>query len=192
MQHSEQIHEIAAAMAKAQSAIEGAVRNNMNPAFRSKYADLGAVWDAIREPLSAAGIAVWQGLQRTESGVACDTLLAHSSGQWVRSTFEVPVGKQDAQGYGSAASYVRRYALMALVGIAPIDDDGNAAVGNAPPPKVEQKDPLTHDPKIVATIRGAKTLEDLQTAWKSIPANVRARYAEEKDAAKARISTEVA
>lgn len=186
MNHSENINEIASALAKAQAAIEGAVKGNVNPAFRSKYADLGAVWDAIREPLSAASIAVVQGLERTESGVACTTLLAHSSGQWIRDTFEVPVTKQDAQGFGSAATYCRRYSLMAMVGIAPVDDDGNGAVG-----KAEQKDPFTHDAKLIAKLRGVKDLEQLKGVWAEIPANVRARYAAEKDAAKQRIAEHV-
>lgn len=191
MRTSEQINELADALAKAQGAIEGAIKGNVNPAFRSKYADLGAVWDAIREPLSQAGIAAIQGLESTAEGVVCTTKLVHKSGQWIESTFAVPVGKKDAQGYGSAATYCRRYSLMAMVGIAPIDDDGNGAVGNAPQARQEapqQPDPFTHDPTIVGKLKAAKTVEELQTVWKAIPANVRARYTDLKDAAKDRIS----
>lgn len=141
MNRSDSINEIAGALAKAQSQIEGAVKGNVNPAFRSKYADLGAVYDAIRGPLTANGIAVLQQLGTEEGRVACTTFLTHSSGQWLEfSPFVVPVTKQDAQGFGSAATYARRYSLMAAVGIAPIDDDANAAVGNALP---EQKVPDT-------------------------------------------------
>lgn len=135
MNRSEQIHELAAALAKAQAQIEGAVKDKTNPAFRSRYADLGAVWDAIRYPMTAHGLSIVQGLERTDGGVACETMLMHSSGQWIASRFEVPVSKQDAQGFGSAATYVRRYALQAMAGIAPVDDDGNGAVGSAPAAK---------------------------------------------------------
>lgn len=132
MNRSEQINEIAAALAKAQAKIEGAVKGNTNPAFRSQYADLGAVWIAIREPLTSHGIAVLQQLGTSENRVACTTVLTHASGQWIEfEPFVVPTTKQDAQGFGSAATYARRYALMAAVGIAPIDDDGEAAVGRS-------------------------------------------------------------
>ncbi len=194
MRTSEQINELADALAKAQGAIEGAIKGNVNPAFRSKYADLGAVWDAIREPLSAAGIAVVQGLESSAEGVICTTKLVHKSGQWIESVFAVPVGKKDAQGYGSAATYCRRYSLMAMVGIAPVDDDGNEAVKSAPQTRQEapqQPDPFTHDPTIVGSLKAAQTLDELQATWKAIPANVRARYTDLKDAAKDRITEAV-
>ena len=132
---SEQIADLASAMAKAQGAIEGAVKGNINPAFRSKYADLGAVWEAIREPLTANGLSVIQQLSTEENRVACTTMILHASGQHIEfAPFVVPVTKQDAQGFGSAATYCRRYSLMAAVGIAPVDDDGNAAIGSADKP----------------------------------------------------------
>jgi hypothetical protein len=135
MNRSDNIADLAAALAKAQSQIEGARKGNVNPAFRSKYADLGAVWDAIREPLTSNGLAVLQQLGTDENRVSCTTMLLHASGQWIEfAPFTVPVTKQDAQGYGSAATYARRYSLMAAVGIAPIDDDGEAAVGRSSAP----------------------------------------------------------
>lgn len=135
MQRSEQIADLAGALAKAQGQIEGAVKGNTNPAFRSKYADLGAVWEAIREPLSSNGLSILQQLSTEESRVACTTLVMHASGQFIEfAPFVVPVSKADAQGFGSAATYCRRYSLMAAVGIAPIDDDGNGAVGTASKP----------------------------------------------------------
>lgn len=139
MQRSESIAAIAAALAKAQGAIEGAVKGNTNPAFRSKYADLGAVWDAIRDPLSGNGLSVLQQLSTEESRVACTTIILHSSGEWIEfAPFVVPVSKADAQGFGSAATYCRRYSLMAAVGIAPIDDDGESAVGRGAAQKPAQ------------------------------------------------------
>lgn len=135
MQRSESIAALAAALAKAQGAIEGAVKGKTNPAFRSKYADLGAVWEAIREPLAGNGLAIVQQLSTDAGQVACTTMILHASGEWMEfAPFIVPVSKQDAQGFGSAATYCRRYSLMAAVGIAPVDDDGEGAVGRGGKP----------------------------------------------------------
>lgn len=129
MRTSEQINEIAGALAKAQGEIEGAVKGSVNPHFRSKYADLGAVWDACREALTKNGIAVIQPVVRTEGGPTVTiTRLVHSSGQWMEDGgIPLILSKEDMQGLGSALTYSRRYGLMAMVGIAPEDDDGNAA-----------------------------------------------------------------
>jgi hypothetical protein len=189
MRTSEQINELADALAKAQSAIEGAVRGNVNPAFRSRYADLGAVWDAIREPLSAAGIAVVQALETSDGRVICTTRMM-KGGQWIEADFSLPVAKQDAHGYGAAASYARRYSLMAMVGVPSIDTDANDAVGRAPePPK--QMDPFTHDPVVISKFRSAKSTDEIKEVWQSIPTALRHRYTDEKDAAKVRLSEQV-
>lgn len=132
MQRSEQINELAAAMAKAQAEIEGAVKDRENPAFRSRYADLGSVWDAIRAPLSANNIAVIQFPRRTEGGVEVETMMTHSSGQWMSEVLGMPVGKADAHGHGSAITYARRFALSSMCGVAPVDDDANGAVHGTP------------------------------------------------------------
>jgi len=129
MQRSETIKELAEALAKAQASIEGATRDTDNPFFKSKYADLGAVWDACRKPLSDNGLSIVQMPTSENGSILVETILMHSSGEWIADTLAVPVSKQDAQGYGSAITYARRYALMAAVGIAPEDDDGNGAVG---------------------------------------------------------------
>ena len=126
-ERSHDLDKLAAALAKAQSEIEGAVKDKSNPAFRSKYADLGAVWDAIREPLTKNQLSVVQFPRRTATGVAVRTMLLHSSGQWLAGEMEVPCTKQDAHGVGSATTYERRFSLSAVVGVAPMDDDGNAA-----------------------------------------------------------------
>ncbi len=119
-----------AAMAKAQGKIEGATKDKTNPGFKSKYADLSAVWDACREPLSSNGLAVLQfpDYDPESKCVLLETILTHSDGFDKSFRIAVPVSKIDAQGIGSAITYARRYALMAAVGIAPEDDDGNAAV----------------------------------------------------------------
>jgi len=134
MIHSNELNELAAALSKAQGEIIGAIRDSTNPHFKSKYADLSSVWEAIRGPFAKHGLSVVQGLQSSESGVSCETRILHASGQWVASVFTIPADKQNAHGYGSAATYCRRFGLQALAGIAPIDDDGNAATQAAPMP----------------------------------------------------------
>jgi hypothetical protein len=130
MQRSEQIEALTAALAKAQAEIEGATKSSENPHFRNRYADLGAVWEAIRAPLTKHGLSVVQFPRACEMGVEVETTLLHTSGQFMSDTLALPVLKRDAQGFGSAITYARRYSLMAVAGIAPVDDDGNAAVGN--------------------------------------------------------------
>lgn len=116
------------ALAKALPELEGAKKNKANPAFKSKYADLGAVIDAL-EPLRAHGIWFRQVQHNDDAGVLVETLYIHESGQELSAglTF-VPASKRDAQGYGSAMSYARRYGLQSAFGLATEDDDGNAAV----------------------------------------------------------------
>jgi hypothetical protein len=127
VEHSEQLDALGAALAKAQAAVKGAKKDSTNPHFNSKFADLASVWDACREALISNGLSVVQ-LPGFENGiVTLDTMLLHSSGQWIRGKAGAPIGKQDAQGVGSALTYLRRYALAAVASVAPEDDDGNAA-----------------------------------------------------------------
>jgi hypothetical protein len=130
---SEGIEAITAAMVKAQHALKPAVKDATNPAYKSKYADLAAVWHACRDSLTTNGIAVWQDVQVDDAGVSVITRLAHTSGQWVQfGPLKIPLGKKDAHGVGSATSYGKRYALAAAVGVvAEDDDDGNEASKNS-------------------------------------------------------------
>lgn len=128
IEQSETIADLAAALSKVQANIEGAVKGKVNPAFKSKYADLSSVWNACREQLVEHGLAVAQFPgEMVENRMTMTTQLMHSSGQWIRATLSIPLSKVDAQGYGSATTYARRYALAAVVGVCPDDDDGNAA-----------------------------------------------------------------
>lgn len=129
MQHSEHINELAAALAKAQGEITGALKDSANPFFKSKYADLASCWDACREPLSKNGLAIVQSPEMGADGLTLTTLLTHSTGQWIRSVFRMLPKDDTPQGVGSALTYARRYALAALIGIAQVDDDGNQASG---------------------------------------------------------------
>ena len=127
------IGKIATALAQAQGKIKGAVKDSANPHFRAKYADLASVWDACREQLSANGIAVIQVPSGGPEVVSITTLLAHSSGEWIRGELSLRPVKADPQGIGSAITYGRRYGLAAMVGVAPEDDDGEAASGRSTP-----------------------------------------------------------
>jgi hypothetical protein len=129
--HSELINEIGAALAKAQGKIGGASKSSVNPHFKSKYADLASVWDAIRGPLSDNGISVVQSPSADGSKFSVETLMLHTSGQWFRSVLTV-TGKDDGpQTAGSCITYLRRYSLQSFAGVAPEDDDANAAQGNS-------------------------------------------------------------
>jgi hypothetical protein len=139
MPTSPTIAALAAALVKAQSALAGAKKDSTNPHFKTAYADLASVWDACRAPLANAGLSVVQlvssdaaqGIPHCGHAII-ETILAHSSGEWVSSTLAVPLTKADAQGLGSAITYGRRYALAAIVGVCPADDDGEAAVARSP------------------------------------------------------------
>tara|TARA_R110000868_G_scaffold62962_3_gene189937 strand:- start:441 stop:1106 length:666 start_codon:yes stop_codon:yes gene_type:complete len=127
---SEQINELAAALAKAQSEMLPAFKDSANPFFKSKYADLASVWDACRGPLTKHGLSVVQVMDRQDGQLILKTSLIHSSGQWIDSIAPVVPVKNDPQGVGSALTYMRRYSLAAIVGVYQDDDDGNAASGN--------------------------------------------------------------
>jgi ERF superfamily len=131
MQASEQIDELATALARAQGEITGALKDSANPFFKSKYSDLASCWDACRAALSKNGLAVTQFPMTDPTGTYLVTSLLHSSGQWMRSNFALNPKDDSSQAVGSAITYARRYALCAVVGVAQIDDDGNAASGRS-------------------------------------------------------------
>jgi hypothetical protein len=163
---SETIGALAAALSKAQADITGALKDSSNPFFKSKYADLASCWDACRKQLAANNLAVIQTVsvnwERDESVLV--TTLAHSSGEWVRS--ELPIRAKDAspQAQGSAITYARRYALAAIVGLAQIDDDAEAAQGrggftNDPRGDLGKKVDQTKRDQFVQQFRGAFDLD---------------------------------
>ena len=169
MNHSEGLNELATALALAQGEIEGAVKGSTNPAFRSKYADLSAVWEAIRAPLAKHGLSVLQEVISCDAGVGCRSLLMHKSGQWISTDSPViPCDKNNAHGHGSAATYARRFALVALIGVPQIDDDGNAAVDSKPAPKSDP-DELVKARKVAESGSAA-----FREWWSKIPQSNRA------------------
>jgi hypothetical protein len=136
---SDNIAKLAAALVAVQQEVRGAKKDSENPHFKSKYADLAAVWDACRDALHKYKVAVIQ-MPGYENGiVTMTTRLLHESGEWIESTAGAPIEARtaNAQGVGSAVTYLRRYALAAMVGVVTEDDDGNAA--SRPAPKREDR-----------------------------------------------------
>ena len=127
MLSSENINEIAAALAKAQAAIQNPKKESENPNFKSRYADLATGLDAVRGVLASHAIALMQPTYMDGDLMMLETRLVHSSGQWVASTYPVCRFPARQQEVGSALTYARRYSMFALVGIAGDDDDGNEA-----------------------------------------------------------------
>lgn len=167
MKTSEAVDKIFAAMADAQAATGAAAKDNTNPAFRSKYADLTAHVEVIKPAAKTHKIAVFQELTSDDSGVHVTTRFAHPSGQWIEfGPLYIPANKHDAQGFGSAASYARRYALSAAWGTVADDDDGNAAVQSAPQKAAKQADPAGFAEWLVdLEAVAAEGMEALKAAW---------------------------
>jgi len=127
MNKSESIKNLAVAMCKAQGEMGGAHKGANNPFFKSKYADLGSVVEAVKEPFTNNGLSYVQFPIEEGGRIGVETILMHDSGEWLSNSFTVQLSKQDAQGAGSAITYCRRYGLQAIAGIPSEDDDGNAA-----------------------------------------------------------------
>lgn len=161
MQHSETVKQLSAAFVKAQRMVEGAKKDKANPFFKSTYADLESVWEACRTALTANDLGVIQFPISSEAGVGVETVLVHASGEWMSEGYVLPfpVGKGgevkvDAQAGCSCITYARRYALAALMGVCPEDDDGNAATA------------ASRDAKQVAVARLKNASEQGLTAYK--------------------------
>lgn len=127
---SDNINELATALAKAQGEITAAMQDKVNPHFKSSYASLNSVWDACRVPLSKNGLSIIQTMQSQDDALTLVTTLAHCSGQYIKSFLPIATTKATPQALGSAITYMRRYSLAAIVGVAPDeDDDANEATG---------------------------------------------------------------
>jgi len=115
---------IAVAMVKVQAGIKAAAKSKLNPFFKNKYADLGSVWEACHEALTANGIAVIQSPEFRDGVMLLKTTLLHESGESISGEYLIRPVKDDPQGYGSAVTYARRYSLASMIGIIQDDDDG--------------------------------------------------------------------
>ena len=150
MNASEAINELATALAKAQASMGPAIKGAKNPHFRSSYADLSSVVEAIREPFTANGLAWVQApsLDADTGLVTVTTRIVHSSGQWVEASVSAMPGRGgkadlSPQAVGSAVTYLRRYGLQAMAGVPSADDDGEAAMGRGyrPQPAPQRRAP---------------------------------------------------
>lgn len=176
MTTSEQINEIAKALSAAQGEIQNVVKDAKNPHFKSDYATLDAVTDTVRPVFAKHGLAVVQMPSYAVSddggsSVIVETLITHSSGQWMRGTSASPIQKADPQGVGSATTYLRRYSLAAVAAIAQTDDDGNhASQGNGKPSaaKAEPTKPVGYEgfrTVLLASVKNGKPA--LKQAWEA-------------------------
>jgi hypothetical protein len=162
MNKSESIAAISAAIAKAQNEVENASKNAKNPHFKSKYADLAELLNTVRPVFSSHGLAIVQMPSFVDGIASVETMISHSSGEWISSICSSPVGKQDAQGVGSAITYLRRYSLAAMCGIAQEDDDANSAVGHAPQTQQAPKPQTPQAKPEISSERLAKAIEAIQ------------------------------
>ena len=181
---------IAGALVSAQKTMGKALKQSSNPHFKSKYADLSSVIDACMGSLNDAGIAVIQPTGEDENGRYVETRLIHAaSGDTLSCRVPLIVAKNDMQGYGSAVTYARRYGLMAMTGIAPEDDDGNAAA-KAPPMIETPKRPNAHAVEAAtSSLWNADTLDALRNIWTDLPKDIQSVPAviKAKDGRKAEI-----
>jgi hypothetical protein len=177
---------VCAAFLKAQKGFAPALKTSTNPHFKSRYADLSAVVEAVIDSLNENGISLLQVTHPNANGVSIETLLIHESGEKLSGgVLTVPAAKQDPQGYGSALTYARRYSLMATCGIAPEDDDGNAA-SKKPSSPISSVSPVRPNPELL--VRGAKSLDELATVWQRLTPEERLVVSNAKDEMKAKLT----
>lgn len=158
---SESIKAIAPALLKAQKAITFAAKDAKNPHFKSSYASLPSVIDALKGALNDNGIVFIQTTSPSDSGMMnLTTRLLHETGEWIEDTATVPLPKADPQGYGSAVTYARRYSLAAMMGLYQDDDDGNAACGGTAQPAQDWTD-------VYIAMREAEDMESLKSIFAS-------------------------
>lgn len=183
------MNKIAAALVKAQKSFAPALKTNTNPHFRSKYVGLDGCVEAVIDALNDNGIFLMQSNHESGDGVIVETVFIHESGETVSAgKLHVPASKLDAQGFGSALTYARRYSLMAACGIAPEDDDGNAASrGTVTPinqkpaqlPKLSDEDAEREYNKwqrakgLLLDDEGDPDQQKIADAWGRLPSNVR-------------------
>lgn len=168
MTKSDNIGQLAAALAKAQGSMKPALKDSANPYFKSSYADLPAVWEAARSALADNDLSVIQTTDFDGEAGFVITTLAHKSGEWISGRYRIKPVKEDPQSWGSAVTYARRYAFAAIVGVtaADEDDDGNKASGNGQ--KAEAPKPETakaRNDRFASIKKELSEAEDPAEAW---------------------------
>ena len=176
MNKSESIIELSKALNKFQAECSGAKKSANNPFFKSKYANLEEVINCAKEPLMTNGLSVSQFPTASEGKCGVETILMHSSGEWISSVLLLACTKQDPQAYGSAITYARRYAYQSVLGIPSEDDDANAATKGKPKSTaVKSTQEKTLDVAKVAalqlTVAKCTDVNKLRELWKDPSAN---------------------
>lgn len=179
--------ELFTAFAKAQAEMEAASKDSNNPFFKSKYADLNSVMGAVKPAFAKHGLAFVQVCHDAENAAKVETIIVHESGfQISAGCVSVPVSKHDAQGYGSALTYARRYSLAAAAGVGAEDDDGNAAA-KAAPKKEQPKPAIDRTTPLAKKLLDCGTASALQAVWEPLDKETKLAYAALKDECKQNI-----
>jgi hypothetical protein len=183
MEKSDSIAKLAEALSSAQAQMKHAQKDGINPHFKSKFATFGSVVNAIKIPLSDHGLSYTQLCDIADNGgLIVETMLMHVSGEFIKGRMNMPVQKQDPQGFGAALTYAKRYSLAACVGLV-TDDDSDAE--EAMKRDIKEKPIPEIDSSVIDSLMGAGTLEALAAAWSTIPTKDRVQYTKIKDDAKA-------
>jgi hypothetical protein len=174
---SDEISQLATALATAQGQIEDAVKDTKNDFYKSKYADLSSVRAAVRQPFADNGLSVAQFPRTVTGGIEVETVLLHKSGEFMSEVLFMPT-KHEPHPIGSGISYARRYALMSIANLAADDDDGNAAQAAKPAPKpaqalVEPDPAAVRKVALAAKEAAEKGQEALTDFWRSLPVDDR-------------------
>lgn len=179
-----------AALAAAQAEVENAIKGNVNPHFKSRYADLAEVLNTVRPTFAKHGLSILQSTAFDGTNVSVTTTLAHAEGGWVSSCASCVPARVDAQGIGAATTYLRRYSLAAMAGVAQEDDDGNAASHQQRPAQESKREEGLLTVTLEVAQRQLDRCEDMDAlgkAWATLPANVRKALGAHKDKCKQRL-----
>ena len=164
MEKSDSITKIADALCKFQGSMNGIKKDASNPFFKSRYASLGAIIEDTREPLSKNGLSYAQ-FPTGEYGL--ETILMHTSGEWIKARYDMKPVDQKPQSLGSALTYQRRYALCAILGLQVEDDDANEA---SKPKTVQYDAPKTAPMPIMPVEKPVAKKDPYKGAMESIDA----------------------
>jgi hypothetical protein len=172
MNKSESIKNIAGALVKFQASVSKVAKEANNPFFKSKYASLANILDTIQKPLSECGLAISQ----FPDANALTTIILHAdSGEWMESSYVMPVAKQnDPQAMGSAMTYARRYALGSILNLnIDDDDDGEKAMGRQIPKKDELTPKHPSWTKAVEHLKTGGLMTDITSKFEVSPVNMK-------------------
>jgi hypothetical protein len=169
MNKSDNIAELAKALSKAQADMSGAKKSSNNPFFKSRYADLKEVIECVKEPFADNGLSFVQFPVSNDGFAGVETVIMHSSGEWISNEYMLKVSKNDPQGIGSAITYARRYALQAACGVPSEDDDGESAMGRSPKQKkAPEPKPKQTKTEAIELLAAAEDFSKLVGAWNKV------------------------